>query len=343
MKIKPSNKFILEKVAAHGEVILALGMRKGESTTRDAVLKAYRFKGHSLSRHSQIPGAWVFTPIEEFSVEDVWTFILETGNAPWGGSNRNLAALYNSAQSGDCPLVVDDTTPSCGNSRFGCWTCTVVSRDKSMEAMIDSGEEWMEPLLNFRDWLAETQDPEVKPDQREFKGRDGRIKISGEGRLRYRTYKLGFSVAMLQRLLRTQKEVQRAKPELELISMKELQEIRKIWITERQDWDDSLPGIYEGVLDRPFFKDFSDVPLPGSLELKLLSEICSKYDIPITLPQKLIDAEWQNYGMFKRTNIFGAIEKIFREDWRTMEEVQAEIERITKLVEETEAYANQES
>ena len=39
MKIKPANRFILERVAEHGEVILILGVRKGESSTRDQVLK----------------------------------------------------------------------------------------------------------------------------------------------------------------------------------------------------------------------------------------------------------------------------------------------------------------
>ncbi|MCB1193045.1 MAG: hypothetical protein H7A23_12965 [Leptospiraceae bacterium] len=36
----------------------------------------------------------------------------------------------------ECPLVIDDTTPSCGNSRLGCWTCTVIDQDKSMGYMI---------------------------------------------------------------------------------------------------------------------------------------------------------------------------------------------------------------
>jgi 3'-phosphoadenosine 5'-phosphosulfate sulfotransferase (PAPS reductase)/FAD synthetase len=28
------------------------------------------------------------------------------------------------------PNVSDTSTPSCGSSRFGCWTCTVVERDR---------------------------------------------------------------------------------------------------------------------------------------------------------------------------------------------------------------------
>ncbi|MCB0164976.1 MAG: DNA phosphorothioation system sulfurtransferase DndC, partial [Anaerolineae bacterium] len=223
------------KVAEHGEVILVLGSRRGESATRDQVLKMHRFTGHELARHGQLPGAWVYMPVEHFTTDDIWTYLLQIPS-PWGGDNRNLASMYRSAQDGECPLVVDDLTPSCGNSRFGCWTCTVVDRDRSMEAMIDSGEEWMTPLLEFRDWLAATQDPTVKPEQRDYKSRDGRIKITDDGRLRWRTYTLEFSKKMLKQLLLAQREVQEYEPTFTLISEEELREIRRLWLTERQDW-----------------------------------------------------------------------------------------------------------
>jgi DNA sulfur modification protein DndC len=154
MKIKPADKFILGKVAQHGEVVLILGQRRSESATRAQVMEGYRITGNRLSRHSTLPRAYVYTPIEDFTTDDVWTYLLSVPS-PWGGENRDLASLYRSAQSGECPLVVDLSTPSCGGSRFGCWVCTVVERDRSMEAMIDNGEEWMAPMLDFRDFLAE--------------------------------------------------------------------------------------------------------------------------------------------------------------------------------------------
>ena len=58
--------------------------------------------------------------------------------------------MYQGATSGgECPLVVDTSTPSCGTSRFGCWVCTLVDQDRSMEAMIANDEEkvWMTPLV----------------------------------------------------------------------------------------------------------------------------------------------------------------------------------------------------
>lgn len=130
LKINASNRFILDKVAKHGEVILVLGSRRGESNTRDQVLNMHRFRGHVLARHGQLPGAWVYMPVEHFSTDDVWSYLLQVPS-PWGGDNRSLASMYRSAQDGECPLVVDDLTPSCGNSRFGCWVCTVVDRDRS--------------------------------------------------------------------------------------------------------------------------------------------------------------------------------------------------------------------
>jgi len=326
LKINPSNRFILDKVAEYGEVILVLGSRRGESATRDQVLDMHRITGMNLARHGQLPGAWVYMPIEQFTTDDVWTYLMQV-DSPWGGDNLQLASLYQSAQDGECPLVVDDKTSSCGNSRFGCWVCTVVTRDKSMEAMIDSGEDWMIPLLEYRDWLSSTQDPAVKPEQREFRGRDGRIKITQSGKLRWRTYTLEFSREMLRRLLETQQDVRAENPAANLIGEEELREIRRIWLTERQDWEDSLPGIYSAVTGRTLDWEQDDGAMPGRLEVELLDELAGKHGVPLPLVQKLFDAEWQHQGMFRRAKIHSQIEKVFRQDWRTFEEVEAEMAR----------------
>jgi len=323
LKINASNRFILDKVAAHGEVILVLGMRRGESSRRDRVIREYRFRGKRLEVHGQLPGAWVYMPIRDFSKDDVWSYLLQVPS-PWGSDNRSLASLYRSGQDGECPLVVDDTTPPCGNTRFGCWTCTVVDQDRSMEAVIDSGEEWMIPLLEFRDYLASTQDPIVKPQQREYKGRNGRVRVTDKG-LRWRTYTLEMSQKMLRRLLETQVEMQKHDPACTLIRNDELREIRRLWLTERGDWADSLPPMHEQVSRRTLDWDYNDVSMPGQLELELLRRVAPRYDIPARLPQKLLDAEWQYHGMRRRGLIHKTIETIFDEDWRTLEEIQAEI------------------
>jgi DNA sulfur modification protein DndC len=194
-----------------------------------------------------------------------------------------------------------------------------------MEAMIDSGEDWMLPLLEFRDWLASTQNPDVKPLQREFKGRDGTVKFFNGGRVKYRTYKLEFSKETLRRLLETEIEVKRYDPDYELISIAELSEIRRIWISERQDWADELPALYHSITGRQLTGNFSDVFVPGTTELEILNDLTEQHDVPIQLVQKLLDAEWQSYGMFRRSSIHSSIEKIFEEEWRSFDDLQSSV------------------
>lgn len=326
MKIKPANRFILDRVAEHGEVVMILGVRKSESMTRAQVMNLHRLQGHQhrLSRHSNLPGAYVYTPIEDFTVDDVWTYLLQVPS-PWGNNNRDLAALYRSAQSGECPLVIDDTTPSCGNSRFGCWTCTVVDRDLSMEAQIDSGEEWMQPLLEFRDRLQSTQDPAIKPKQRTYKGRDGRVLTRPDGTLIPRGYKLEFCRELLEDLLELQMEIREIgpDPEMVLISEDELQEIRRIWRTERQDWEDSVPVTYEKVTGVQLEWARDDLGAFTAQEYELLDRICERYDIPTDLLAKLLEKERQSHGMSRRASIYRDIDSVLREEWRAPDDVSA--------------------
>ena len=61
LKIKPANRFIQERVGEFGEVVVVLGVRRGESATRDQVMSLHRIPGERLSRHSTLPNAFVFT------------------------------------------------------------------------------------------------------------------------------------------------------------------------------------------------------------------------------------------------------------------------------------------
>jgi DNA sulfur modification protein DndC len=318
MKIQPANRFILDRAAEFGEVVMVLGGRKSESASRAQVLtsKHGRITGSRLSRHHILARAYVYTPIQDFTTDDVWTYLLQVPS-PWGSNNRDLAALYRTAHAGECPLVVDDTTPSCGNSRFGCWTCTVVTRDRSMEAMIDNGEEWMQPMLDFRDWLAETQDPAKKHLYRDFKRRTGQVTVK-EGKLIRGPYTLEFCKEILSELLHTQKAVREDGPDptIELISEAELHEIRRIWRTERQDWEDSVPQIYARVTRQQLAWLQDDIGAFSAQEYHLLGEICAKNQLPTDLVARLLEQERQMQGMHRRSGIFQRLDDVLREEWR---------------------------
>jgi DNA sulfur modification protein DndC len=329
LKIEPANRFIAEKVTDYGEVIMVLGVRKTESTTRQQLMGAYQVKDHFLRRHSTLPGAYVYAPIEDFSTDDVWTYLLQSPS-PWGSNNRDLAALYRSASSGECPLVIDTSTPSCGNSRFGCWVCTVAQRDSSMEAMIDNGQEWMEPLLDFRDWLAETIDPAKKREYRDIKGRDGKVKQKKDGTLAARTYTLETSKLALRKLLEAQRSIQKYGPDSSatLIDEDELHEIRRLWRTERQDWEDCVPILYREINGCDLDWRTDDNGHFDSEQKSLLSQLCEQSELPFDLLARLLEAERRSDGMARRAGIQKAISSVLAEEWRPEEEILTEMQAV---------------
>ena len=275
-KLGLAGKFVKEKVSEYGEAIVVLGTRKDESGSRAQLMNLYEIKGSLLSRHSKFAQAYVYTPLRDFITEDVWNYLLQNKN-PWGANNRDLLALYQNANSSECPLVVDSSTPSCGNSRFGCWVCTVVAEDISLKNMIENGEDWMEPLLEFREELKQSQDPQKRREIRDFKRRTGQMKLVDDrmkkglaekaaesmniptdefdksdvySQLVPGPYKLEYCKKLLSELLKSQKKVRKNGPDpnMDLIKEEELHEIQRIWRMERGDWKNSVYAIYEKVM-----------------------------------------------------------------------------------------------
>lgn len=160
LKIEPANRFINTVVNTYGEAVMVLGVRNKESNSRDRVLESHTIEGKKLMRHTTMPNAYVFAPIRAFSVDDVWNYLLQN-ESPWGSDNQQLFKLYADSAT-DCPLMVDEKTAkeagSCGQSRFGCWVCTVVKQDKSLSGFISNGVEWLKPLLDYRNWLFSIRD-----------------------------------------------------------------------------------------------------------------------------------------------------------------------------------------
>ena len=220
MKIDPVNIFVQQRLGQWGEAILHLGARREESATR-AQTMAGRETRNALCRHPDLPRVWVSNPIEFLTTEEVWAYLLQKPN-PWGGDNRALYKLYASASNGECPIQIDTSTPSCGNSRFGCWTCTVVDRDKTSEGLLASGDERMEKLIDFRETLLFYRDPaNGKRDNRRMNGNDGPGPLLIPARRE-----------LLKQLLTLQEEVG-----LQLISPEELLLIQQMWKAAR-DPDD---------------------------------------------------------------------------------------------------------
>jgi len=317
LKIKSANRFIEERVSEHGEVILVLGSRKAESSTRAQVINSHKIKGSHLSHHNMLAQAFVYLPLRDFTTEDVWNYLLQNAENPWGGNNRDLLVMYQDANASECPLVVDTSTSSCGNSRFGCWVCTVVDRDRSMESMIDNGEEWMEPLLELRQMLKDTQDPEKKKEYRDLKHRNGRI-VFWNDRVAYGPYKFEFCKKILKNLLEAQDVVRKKgpDPDIKLIHNDELHEIQRLWRVEHGDWRNSAYGMYSEITGEQISPQKEDLGAFGFVEQSNLTISCKEHGVPYELLARLLQMEFEMQGAADRQKMHSAIAKILNEEWR---------------------------
>lgn len=325
LKINPVSEFILGRVAEYGEVVVVLGSRIAESSSRAQVMRKHKIEGKRLAKHSSLPSAYVYTPIEDWTADDVWEFLF-TGEAPWGGNHQALFDLYKDSNAGECPLVIDTSTPSCGNSRFGCWVCTVVSKDKAMDGLIESGHTWLVPLQDFRNQLFNTTVPENKKQFRNSKRRTGKVtSMDSEDGLKFvpGPYWLSYRKELLAKLLKIQKKIQKQDPNLELITVDELEEIRNAWIYDpnEPDWDDSVPKIYREALGKDHEWAESDAGAFTKLDADLLAELEAKHKVPAALIMKLIELELSMDGFSKRSFIFDRLGHILNQDWGALEEI----------------------
>lgn len=335
LKIRSANTFIEERVSEYGEVIMALGSRKSESSTRAQVINAHHIDGTQLSHHSTLPQAFIYPPLQDFTTEDVWNYLLKNKMTPWNTNNRDLLSMYQDANAAECPLVVDTNTSSCGSSRFGCWVCTVVERDRSMENLIDSGETWMEPLLELRQMLKDTQDPEKKKEVRDLKHRNGNI-IFWQDRLTMGPYKFEFCKKILISLLKAQNTVRKngPDPKIKLITEEEIHEIQRIWRLERGDWKNSAYQICEEIAGMHMDEDVDDMGTFGVMEQEELEKACKDNGVPPLLIARALNAEFETQGASRRQKIHQKLEKILSEEWGDMDKaVKAEKKRKQEIFE----------
>lgn len=327
LKINASTEFIRNVATERGEAILFLGTRSSESQARKKSME--RHKGSTrdlLSRNSdpRLDRVWVFPPISDWTSDDVWEYLIENEN-PWDHSNTELFHLYRGATAdAECPLVVDTSTPSCGDSRFGCYVCTMVDKDKSMSAMIQNNEDkkWMIPLAEFRDKKLDTTD-DFK--HRDFRRMDRKITLferKGEPTLIHGPYKQSYREELLRGLLRAQTEIRKNAPKglenFELISLEELDMIRAIWLDEKHEIEDSLPRIYKEETGKKYPNlDTEDKPLFAPEDLVILKELAASTDDPddihYQMLREMLNIEQSYRGAYRRTGIFDALENTLRQ------------------------------
>lgn len=212
LRIAPVQKLIRRDP---GPNLVLLGVRTGESLDRDRTLERHGLDDAHFLRQSGHPDSTIFAPIVDYSLEEVWG-TLHHGKKPLAIDSQRLATLYKSAGS-ECPIVRDPKGSPCGKGRFGCWTCTVVRKDRAVSGMVRDGHTELEPLLEFRDWLARFRDD---PGARAPRRRNG---APGPG---------PFTLAARREILRRLTATQTLVP-WTLIRDDELEAIERLWRVDR--------------------------------------------------------------------------------------------------------------
>lgn len=305
LKIKPASQFIESTANRYGEAILLLGARSAESSARAGSLsRRESVSREGLTAHPQLVNTLIYAPIKEWSNDDVWMFLTRSPN-PWGHSNKDLLALYRGAtEDNECPVVVDTSTPSCGNSRFGCWVCTLVDQDRSMKAMIqnDTENSWMRPLLELRNELDFRGEGARERDlrRRDFRRLRGEPQLnrSGDG-LVPGPYTQATRAELLEHLLRVQTAI-RTNPRtpeplknIELVSLRELKAIRRLWVESKHEIEDLLPRIYERATGANFPETGDETPFLDAEALQILENAASGDRLHYETLRNLLDAEYQ--------------------------------------------------
>ena len=304
LKIRPTSSFLLDQIDEKGEAIVLLGTRYDESASRSKSIKKHEVKGNRLSKHNNTPNTHVYAPIKELTLEEVW-YIINAVPCPWGFDNAILFKIYADASADDyeCPTVVTNKKhSSCGQSRFGCWTCTVVKKDKSMSALIENGEDWMAPLLKFRNDLVEARNISTN---RSDTRRNGAKAVAEDGH-HFGNYEDHYRAKILRELLEIQKEVQSIKPHINLISNQELIAIQVLWNRDGI-FIYNVADIYRKIYE----KDIStnNMKSLGQTERRILKEVCDDNNDYYHLIDHLISLQESKTLLVSKYGLNNDIEK----------------------------------
>ena len=318
LKILPMNRYTNALIERFGEVVLLLGVRKAESLSRKRSITSREIEGKLLTPHTDIAKAYVYNPLTEIKNELVWEYLLkDDGVSPWGGDMKYLFNLYQGEDLGEEQSVVGqvdkDKIPVTGNSRFGCWCCTIVKVDKSLQRFIDKGSKELEPLREFRDWLVSIRQ---NPEFRDNKRRNGKVYQKSNGQYGFGPFKLSARQEILRKLLVLQKETG-----FELITNEELKMIDTLWDAEGDLTRRKLVDIYYEVFGTRLKWDEYKEPLYDLEIIKEIQEAAESSEIPFELITKLIVMINSNKYIAKSTKLKKEFDRLINQEWIHFENI----------------------
>lgn len=320
LKILPMNKYTNSLIEQYGEVILLLGVRKAESGARNRSISSREIEGKILTPHSDIAKAYVYNPLTEIKNERVWEYLLKNdGISPWNVDMKYLFSLYQGEDMGEEQSVIGqidkDKIPVTGNSRFGCWCCTIVKEDKSLQNFINHGSNELVPLRDFRNWLVSIrQDPNFRDNKR----RNGKVYKKNNGEYGFGPFKLEARQVILKRLLKLQKDTG-----IELITIDELKYIDTLWDLEGDLSRRKLVDIYFDVYGERLPWDRYKDALYAPEIIDRIKSVAEEADIPFELITKLIVSINNNKYIAKSSKMQKEFDRLINQEWIHYENIQA--------------------
>ncbi len=319
LKIQPMNAYTYETIKNNGEVIILLGVRKAESTYRANNIRAREIDGKLLVPHNDIKNAYIYNPLTEIPNEEVWKFLLKgDGLSPWGSDNKYLFSLYQGENMGEEKSVIGEIDkekiPVTGNSRFGCWICTMVKEDKSLQSFIDRGETWLAPLRNFRNWLMGLRSD---PTAREYKRRNGSVYRKQDGTIGPGPFTMETRKEMLRRLLQLEMSTG-----LSLITFDELKQIDLYWDNEGDLSRRSLVDIYSSVKGEQLPWDEYKIPVFPDDIIAEIKRLCDENQVEFELIAKLIIEIEANKNYTNSSMIPRAFDRVINQGWLHFESIE---------------------
>ena len=319
LKIEPMTRYTIETAKNNGEIILLLGVRKAESSYRANNIKNREIEGKILVPHSAIEHAYVYNPLTELPNDVIWEYLLKGDSiTPWGTSTKYLFSLYQGENLGEEKSVLGeidkDKIPVTGNSRFGCWVCTMVKEDKSLQAFIDKGETWLTPLRIYRNELVELR---ATPSAREYKRRNGNVYIKADGELGQGPFTMTTRQEMLRKLL--QLEVDTG---LDLITIEELKQIDQMWDSEGDLSRRCLVEMYSSIKSKKLPWDSYKVPIYSDEVIAEIRKQCEENDVEFELISKLIIEIEANKNYTRSSMVTKVFDRIVNQGWLHFDTIQ---------------------
>ena len=96
---------------------------------------------------------------------------------------------------------------------------------------------------------------------------------------------------------------------IDLITLPELEEIRRIWVVGKHEFEDRLPVVYEETMGSPYPGNPMDELMPlGADDVAVLRNLTNGDQLHFEMVRELLDIEQRHRSQGRRAGLFDALE-----------------------------------